>query len=58
MSELVNRQIALLAEVTDRFRREEARSLGGEGMKPEEIADIFGVTLTHVEAMLSDRSTP
>ncbi|MBV9411066.1 MAG: hypothetical protein JO148_05680 [Acidimicrobiia bacterium] len=58
MSEIVNRHIALLAEVTDRFRREEARCLSDEGVKPGEIADIFGVTVTHVEAMLANPSAP
>lgn len=58
MSELVNRHIALLAEVTDRFRREEARCLSDEGMKPDAIADIFGVTVTHVEVMLANPAPP
>jgi hypothetical protein len=53
MTDLVNRQIALLAEVTSRFRREEARCLDDEGVKTEEIADIFGVSVAHVEAMLA-----
>ena len=53
MSEIVNRHIALLAEVTNRFRREEVRCLHGEGVNTEEIADIFGVTVAHVDAMLA-----
>lgn len=55
MSEIVNRYIALLAEVTERFRREEARSLHAEGVKPDEIADIFGVSVADVESMLDSQ---
>ena len=43
---------ALLGEVGGRFRREEARRLHEEGARAEEIADLFGVTVDHVEAML------
>ncbi len=53
MSEIVHRHIALLAEVTNRFRREEARCLQKEGARLDEIADIFGVSVGHVEAMLA-----
>jgi len=54
MTDIVHRHITLLADVTDRFRCEEVRSLYGEGVKVEEVADIFGVTVAQVEAMLSD----
>jgi hypothetical protein len=53
MSEIVHRHITLLAEVTNRFRREEVRCLYEEGVKAEEIADIFDLTLSQVGAMLS-----
>jgi hypothetical protein len=43
---------ALLNEVGGRFRREEARCLRAEGVKDEEIADLLGVSVAHVQAML------
>lgn len=54
MSEIVHRHITLLAEATNRFRREEVRCLYSEGVKAEEIADIFSVSVAQVEAMLSN----
>src|SRR3954453_2110013 len=57
MSDLVSRHIALLAEVTNRFRREEVRCLHAEGLKIEAIADIFGVSVAHVDAMVADTHT-
>jgi hypothetical protein len=45
--------MALLNEVGGRFRREEARCLVTEGCKEQEIADLLGVTLDHVQAMLA-----
>ena len=38
------------------FRREEARCMLAEGVKKEEIADLLGVTLDHVDAMLEGRT--
>jgi hypothetical protein len=53
--DMVGQNVALLTEVGGRFRREEARCLRDEGAKPEEIADLFGITVDHVEAMLEGR---
>jgi len=48
--------MALLNEVGGRFRREEARCLVAEGVKEQEIADLLGVTVDHVNAMLEGRT--
>ena len=48
--------MALLNEVGGRFRREEARSLVAEGLKEQEIADLLGLTVDHVQAMLEGRT--
>ena len=53
MSEILHRRITLLAEITSRFRREEMRALHREGVKIEEIADIFAVSVSQVEALLA-----
>ena len=52
LTDLVYRAMDMTGEVVGRFRREEARRLLAEGAKPDEIADIFGLSLEHVNAML------
>ena len=54
--DVISQNGELLAEVGGRVRREEARSLRAEGAKAEEIADIFGITVDHVAAMLDEQS--
>jgi len=54
--DVLGQNMALLNEVGGRFRREEARCLLAEGAKEQEIADLLGVTLDHVKAMLDGRS--
>jgi hypothetical protein len=54
--DVLGQNMALLNEVGGRFRREEARCLLGEGVKEQEIADLLGVTLDHVNAMLEGRT--
>ena len=54
--DVLGQSMALLNEVGGRFRREEARCLVAEGAKEQEIADILGVTLDHVQAMLEGRT--
>jgi predicted transcriptional regulator len=52
--DVLSQSMALLNEVGGRFRREEARCLREEGVKPEEIADLLGVSVDHVRAMLQE----
>lgn len=52
--DVLGQSMALLNEVGGRFRREEARCLLGEGLKAQEIADLIGVSLDHVQAMLGE----
>jgi hypothetical protein len=52
LTDLVYRAMAMTNEVVGRLRREEARKLVAEGAKPSEVADIFGLSLEHVHAML------
>ena len=54
--DMLGQSMALLNEVGGRFRREEARCMLAEGVKDEEIADLLGVTLDHVHAMLEGRT--
>jgi hypothetical protein len=54
--DVLSQSMALLNEVGGRFRREEARCLLTEGMKEQEIADLLGVSVDHVQAMLEDRT--
>jgi hypothetical protein len=54
--DMLGQSMALLNEVGGRFRREEARCMLAEGVKEEEIADLLGVTLDHVHAMLEGRT--
>jgi len=54
--DVLSQSMALLNEVGGRFRREEARMLISEGVKEQEIADLLGVSVDHVEAMLEGRS--
>ena len=54
--DVLGQSMALLNEVGGRFRREEARCLVAEGVKEQEIADLLGVTLDHVRAMLEGRT--
>ena len=54
--EILGQSMALLNEVGGRLRREEARSLVAEGIKEQEIADLLGVTVDHVQAMLEGRT--
>jgi uncharacterized protein YjcR len=53
--DVLAQSMALLNEVGGRFRREEARNLITEGMKKQDIADLLGVSVDHVSAMLDDR---
>ena len=50
--DVLAQNMALLNEVGGRFRREEARCLRSEGVKDEQIADLLGVSMDHVQAML------
>ena len=50
--DVLGQNMALLNEVGGRFRREEARCLIAEGVKEQEIADLLGVSIDHVQAML------
>jgi len=54
--DVLSQSMALLNEVGGQLRREEARALIAEGMKEQDVADLFGVTLDHVGAMLGGRS--
>jgi len=54
--DVLAQSMALLNEVGGRFRREEARRLLAEGVKEQEIADLLGVTVDHVHAMLEGRT--
>ena len=54
--DVLGQSMALLTEVGGRFRREEARCLLAEGAREQEIADLLGVTLDHVQAMLEGRT--
>jgi hypothetical protein len=54
--DVLGQSMALLNEVGGRFRREEARCLIAEGVKEQEIADLLGVTVDHVQAMLEGRT--
>jgi hypothetical protein len=50
--DVLGQNMSLLVEVGGRFRRQEARCLQSEGVKDQEIADLLGVSVDHVEAML------
>src|SRR5437763_16768891 len=50
--DVLTQSMTLLNEVGGRFRREEARCLLAEGIKEQHIADLLGVTVDHVRAML------
>src|SRR5947208_14051701 len=52
--DVLGQNMSLLVEVGGRFRRQEARCLRSEGAKDQEIADLLGVSVDHVEAMLED----
>ncbi len=54
MIDLLTQSMAILNEIGGRLRREEARAMFREGAKRSEIADTFGVTAEHVDAMLHD----
>jgi len=54
--EILGQSMALLNEVGGRLRREEARRLLAEGMREQDIADLLGVTVDHVQAMLEGRT--
>jgi DNA-directed RNA polymerase specialized sigma24 family protein len=54
--DILGQSMALLNEVGGRVRREEARCLIAEGLKEQEIADLLGVSVDHVHAMI-DGST-
>ena|SRR5438067_13867363 len=54
--DVLSQSMALLNEVGGRLRREEARALLGEGLKEQQIADLIGVSVDHVQAMLADRT--
>ena len=53
LSDTLFREMAIMNEIIGRLRREEARQLHSEGARPEEIADLFGISVEHVEAMLA-----
>ena len=52
--EILTRNMAVVVESGSQFRRIEARMLHQEGLKAEEIADLFGVSPEHVSAMLAE----
>jgi hypothetical protein len=52
LTDILYRNMALMNEVVGRLRREEARSLHDEGAKRDEIADLFGLSAAHLDAML------
>jgi len=52
--DVLGQNMALLNEVGGRLRREEARRLLAEGLKEQDIADLLGVSVDHVQAMLED----
>ena len=54
--EILGQSMALLNEVGGRLRREEARRLLAEGVREQDIADVLGVTIDHVRAMLEGRT--
>jgi len=54
--DVLGQSMALLNEVGVRLRREEARRLVAEGMREQDIADLLGVTVDHVQAMLEGRT--
>ena len=54
--DVLGQNMSLLVEVAGRFRREEARCLRTEGSKEQEIADLLGVSVDHVQAMLEGRT--
>jgi len=54
--DVLGQSMALLNEVGGRLRREEARRLVAEGMREQDIADLLGVTVDHVQAMLEGRT--
>ena len=54
--DVLGQSMALLNEVGGRLRREEARRLIAEGMREDDIADVLGVTVDHVQAMLEGRT--
>ena len=54
--DVLGQSMALLNEVGGRLRREEARRLLAEGMREQDIADVLGVTIDHVQAMLEGRT--
>jgi hypothetical protein len=54
--DVLAQNMALLNEVGGRFRREEARCLRSDGVRDQEIADLLGVSVDHVQAMLETRT--
>ena len=52
--DVLAQSMALLNEVGGRFRREEARCLLREGVKEQDVADLIGVSVDHVRAMLGE----
>ena len=52
--DVLSQNMVLLTEVGGRLRREEARRLLAEGLKEQDIADLLGVSVDHVQAMLED----
>jgi hypothetical protein len=55
LSDTLFQEMAVMNEIVGRLRREEARALREEGASDRDIADLFGVTVEHVEAMLDGR---
>lgn len=56
LSDTLFREAAVLDEVIGRLRREEAIALQDEGASRAEIADLFGLSVEHIDAMLDDRA--
>lgn len=52
ITDVLAQSMALLNEVGGRLRREEARCLLADGVREQEIADLLGVSVDHVQAML------
>ena len=55
--DVLGQSMTLLNEVGGRFRREEARCLLREGLREQEIADLIGVSIDHVQAMLGESTS-
>jgi hypothetical protein len=52
--EMVSHTVEVLAETGARFRRIESKAMHAEGLKVEEIADLFGLMPDRVRSMLEE----